>query len=128
MSSQTRFKNHPARLAAIAAGEPSFVGMPCLHGHNSRSVAHGRCQACDRLQRKVARVRELKRSPYLRELAEKREAFKAAKLAAKLAAKSETEPKEPDNSKLIKINAKYVRLLMTEKLQSIRNEKSMSHD
>jgi hypothetical protein len=40
---------HPARLAALAAGEKTFdTGQPCSHGHTSlRSTATGKCIECN---------------------------------------------------------------------------------
>ena len=45
------FEHHPARIAAIVAGERRFdIGAPCVNGHHSpRSVANGHCIECDRL-------------------------------------------------------------------------------
>ena len=38
---------HPARIAARAAGERHYsTGVPCKHGHDRRFVANGCCVAC----------------------------------------------------------------------------------
>src|SRR5580704_8424149 len=49
----TMFRDHPARLAAIAAGEKVFdPGAPCWHGHKApRTVSTGACFECSRLSK-----------------------------------------------------------------------------
>jgi hypothetical protein len=47
---------HPARIAAVAAGETKFdTGVPCRHGHLSpRYVRHdGRCVECERIRQET---------------------------------------------------------------------------
>ena len=47
----TSHRDHPARLAALAAGEKTFdTGQPCPKGHSSpRYVSNGGCSECTRL-------------------------------------------------------------------------------
>ena len=67
------FRDHPARLAAIAAGEESFdPGAPCWHGHQApRTVSTGACVECGRLnkeaqkaKRRAARKAKSRASPF----------------------------------------------------------------
>jgi Na+-translocating ferredoxin:NAD+ oxidoreductase RnfC subunit len=52
MSRYPPLKNHPARLAALAAGENTFtIDSPCNNGHNSpRYTFAVRCVACEHLR------------------------------------------------------------------------------
>jgi hypothetical protein len=52
------FRNHPARLAAIAAGQQTYatIGEPCAKNHEPiRSVHNGTCIECNKLIRRARR-------------------------------------------------------------------------
>jgi hypothetical protein len=55
----TMFRDHPARLAAIAAGEEVFdPGAPCWHGHQAtRKVSTGACVECGHLNMLARRAK-----------------------------------------------------------------------
>jgi hypothetical protein len=120
------FQNHPSRLAALVAGERTWTGHPCKHHGQSpeRSTASGKCLACEREKATRARIREHERCPYLREIAVNRAAAKAKReeTAQRLANDPELFA-EQEAALLIKTNAEYLRLLMLEKLESVRLEK-----
>jgi hypothetical protein len=110
-------RNHPARLAALAAGEDVFEGSCKHHGLTLRYTATGTCQKCELAKRAKAREREAVDNPYLTELRQKREARKPA-LAAEISGKK---PEVDENALLIKANSEYLRRLMLEKLEGVRN-------
>jgi hypothetical protein len=127
------YQNHPARLAAFAAGANLFVGPPCVRcdAVSPRYVSSGDCQACY-LERRA-------NDPALIKLRKKRAKAMAAKIAAKATKIAEREAARPAKSaspkpvksaepceeiapdtRLIRINSEYLRRLTLEKLAAIR--------
>jgi hypothetical protein len=99
-------ENHPARLAALAAGELNFdAGFPCrAHGHTAmRNTRWLHCCACDRdpvrrkLQRKAAQVK--RHAKALADIAARDAAREAQQAAQREWWKSHhSAPKPPDEA------------------------------
>jgi hypothetical protein len=49
-SSKNRLGEHPARIAARAAGERTWIGPECRHGHVERYTNNAACAACARIR------------------------------------------------------------------------------
>lgn len=49
---QKKGREHPARIAARAAGLRHYTGCPCKHGHDLRWVANNVCVQCDPVRNK----------------------------------------------------------------------------
>jgi hypothetical protein len=68
LSSMPKFGHHPARLAAIAAGEKKWYGPECPHhGNVLRHTSSGHCIACNRERSALqAIVKSRQRSRYVK--------------------------------------------------------------
>jgi hypothetical protein len=141
------YAKHPARLAAIAAGETTWIGPPCMH-HGpgaQRYTKDGTCKHCRLDQHRRAResdpvllARRQEKAAWNEECrldaiacAERAQAAKDKAAAVKaernakkqlaLVAKHADEDDENQQAKrLVKINRKFIELLTFEKIRSLR--------
>lgn len=121
-------RDDPARLAAIKADAPTFVGFCVHHGMGTRYVRSGSCVECQREAGKrrrqglppdparAERAREY-RDAQVRARREERNTQKKLALVKKHA---EADDETQLAKTLAKINRRFLQLLTFEKLRSLR--------
>jgi hypothetical protein len=97
MQGDIAFRNHPARLAAIAANEHLWTGPACPKGHTVRYTVKGCCQQCILDKHAIIAARNRQRTAELRELQDAKDAASLAKAVARAKAKPQASarPKMP---------------------------------